>query len=106
MIGSLLPSRVNSMTYQIYACRFLAWHLALLGYGKDWLARCQDNGTGLDIESWYWQPDFPVEQRYKVTMSQVDTHPDMTLRFKTPITNKIQLNMKMTSNVGGRQNPI
>ena len=33
------------MTYKINTCRFLARYSALLGYGKDWLAQCQDNVT-------------------------------------------------------------
>ena len=30
---------------KIDTCRFLDRHSALLGYGKDWVAQCQDNVT-------------------------------------------------------------
>ena len=35
---------------------------------KDWLAYCQDNVTEWDSRSWYWQPDFPMEQHCKLAM--------------------------------------
>ena len=35
------PSQTNDL--KMYVCRFLDW--ALLGYGKDWLAQCQDDVT-------------------------------------------------------------
>ena len=49
MVGSSNPSRVKLMTYEIDTCRYLAWHLALIGYDKDWLAQNQDNVTEWDI---------------------------------------------------------
>ena len=61
--------RVKPVTYKIDICRFLTWCLALLRYGKDWLAQCQDNMTEWDITSWCWWPSFPVEQHYKVVSS-------------------------------------
>ena len=57
----------------------------LLGYGKDWLAQCQDNVTEWDIRSWCWRSGLLVlvgqhyESHYECALSQVDTHPDMTL---------------------------
>ena len=56
-IGSLVPGQVKSMTYRIDTCRFLAWRFAVIRWGKDWLAQCQDNVTEWDIE--LLQPDFP-----------------------------------------------
>ena len=50
-IGSSIPGRVKPMTYQIKTCRFIAWRLTLIEYGKDWLVRSQDNVTERDIES-------------------------------------------------------
>ena len=35
--------------FKMYTCHFKVWRLALLGYGKDWLARCQDNVTKWDV---------------------------------------------------------
>ena len=32
----------------MYACHLLAGYSELLGYGKDWLAQCQDNVTECD----------------------------------------------------------
>ena len=29
------------MTYKIDTCRFLAWDLAFIELGKDWLGQCQ-----------------------------------------------------------------
>ena len=55
-IRSLVPGWVKLMTYQIDTCRFLAWWSALIGYGKDWLAQCQDNVIEWDIRSWCWLP--------------------------------------------------
>ena len=34
----------------------VAWHSALLGYGKDCLVQCQDNVTKWDSRLWYWRP--------------------------------------------------
>ena len=48
-IGSSVASRVKSMTYKINTFHFLAWCLALIGYGKDWLVQCQDNMAEWDI---------------------------------------------------------
>ena len=55
--------------FKMYACRFLARPLALLGYGKEWLAQFEDNVTEWDIGSLYWCPGHPVGQHYKVAMS-------------------------------------
>ena len=55
----LNSGRLKPMTWKIYSCHFLARHLALLGYSKDWLVQCQDNGAG----------GLPVGQHYKATMS-------------------------------------
>ena len=63
------PAWVKAMTYQIDTCRFPARCSALLGYGKDWLAQCQDNVTDWGITSWCWRPGFPVGQHYKVATS-------------------------------------
>ena len=68
-IESSIPGQVKPMMYKIDTRYFLAWCSALLGYGKDWLAQCQDNVVEWDIRSLCWQPDFPVEQRYKANMS-------------------------------------
>ena len=43
------PNQTNA--FKIDTCHFLASHLALLGYGKDWLAQCQDNVAEWDIKS-------------------------------------------------------
>ena len=50
--GSLVPGRVKPLTYKIDTCRFLARNSALIGYGNDWLAQCQDTLTKWDIMSW------------------------------------------------------
>ena len=74
--GFLQPGRVKQMTYKIDTCRYLAslvlnltWCLALLGYGKDWLAQYHDNVTEWEIASWCWQPGVTVGQHYEVIMS-------------------------------------
>ena len=41
----------QTMAYQIGTCRFLAWHSALIGKGKNWLTLCQDSVTEWDIKS-------------------------------------------------------
>ena len=46
--------------FQIDTCHFLAWRSALLGWGKDWLAECQDTVTEWDIRSWCQWPGVPV----------------------------------------------
>ena len=38
-------SQTNDDNFKIATCRSLARRSALLGYGKDWLAWCQDNVT-------------------------------------------------------------
>ena len=43
--GLWTHGQVKPMTYKIDSCHFVARHLALLGYGKDWLAQCQNNVT-------------------------------------------------------------
>ena len=81
-IVSSSSGRVKPMTYNIDTCCFLAKCSALLGQGQDWLAQCQDTVTEWGIGSWCWRPGFPVEQHYKVAMSdksQVRTCPDITL---------------------------
>ena len=60
-------SQTNDL--KIDTCRALAWHSALLRYGKVWFAQCQDNMTEWYSRSWCWQPGVPVKQHYKVTMS-------------------------------------
>ena len=38
------PNRQSNPTdFKIDTCRFLARHSPLLGWGKGWLAQCQDN---------------------------------------------------------------
>ena len=68
-VGSSNPSRVKLMTYKIYTCHHLAWHVALIRQGKDWLEQCRDNVIVWDIGSWYWWFGVPVGHHYKVTMS-------------------------------------
>ena len=41
--------RVKLITFKIDTCCFLARHSALIGYGKDFLAQCQNNVTEWDI---------------------------------------------------------
>ena len=65
---SSVPSRVKPMTSKIQTCHFLTLS-ALVGSLRDWLPVWWGNVTGWDIISWYWWPDFPMEQRYKVAMS-------------------------------------
>ena len=67
-IGSSIPDRVRPMPYQIDICYFLAWCLALIGYGKNWLVWCNNNVTEWDIGLWCQQPDIPMVQHYKVTI--------------------------------------
>ena len=50
-MGSTLCSGQMNV-FKIDASHFLAWHLALLGQGKDWLAQCQDNVIEWDIMAW------------------------------------------------------
>ena len=45
-VSNLNRGRVKPTTYKIDTCRYVAWHSALLGGGKDWLAHYQDNVTG------------------------------------------------------------
>ena len=79
-VGSLNPSRVKPMTYQIETCHYRAWCFALIGFDKDWFAQYQDNVTASGACQWF---SFPVGQHYKgyheCTLSQVSIHPDMTL---------------------------
>ena len=56
--------QVKPMTYKIDTCHFLAMCLALLGYGKDWLAQYQDNDTEWDTRSMSQWHCFPVGQYY------------------------------------------
>ena len=39
-VGSSVPGRGKQMIDKTDTCHFLAWRLALLGYGKDCLAQC------------------------------------------------------------------
>ena len=75
--------RINDL--DIRTCRFIAKFSALLGQGKEWLAKCQDNVTGWDIGSWCQWPDLRVGWHYKshheYSLSQGSTHPDMTIDF-------------------------
>ena len=41
----MVSGRVKQLTYTIDICFSLAWRLALLRSGKNWLAQCQDNVT-------------------------------------------------------------
>ena len=53
----MVTSRSSQSNYlKIATCCFLAWHLASLGYGKDWLA--QINVSEWDIRSCCWSCDF------------------------------------------------
>ena len=60
---------------KIDTCHSIAWHSALLGSGKDWLAQCQNNLTECDSRSSHWQPGVPVRQHYKITMSAYKSLP-------------------------------
>ena len=42
---SLNTSPAKPTTLKIDTCRYLAWHSAFQGLGKDWLAHYQDNVT-------------------------------------------------------------
>ena len=44
------PSQTS--TYKFDICCYLSGHLALIGYGKDWIAQCPDNVIVQDIGSW------------------------------------------------------
>ena len=46
-----------------------SWHMALLGYGKDRLAQCQDSMTEWDIRSWCRWPGLPVRQHFNMAVS-------------------------------------
>ena len=46
-----------------YTLRSLVVGINRIGKGR------QDNVTEWDIRSWFWQPDFPMGQHYKVAMS-------------------------------------
>ena len=45
-----VEGRVKPVNYKIDTWPHLAWRPALLGYGKDWLARYQGNMTEWDIK--------------------------------------------------------
>ena len=65
----MLIDLFNANDFKTDTSSFLARRSALLGYGMDWLAQCQDNVTAWDIRSWHWQPGFQVGQCYKVVIS-------------------------------------
>ena len=68
-MGSNRPSRQTN-DFKIDSCHFLAYHSALLGWDKDWLAQCQDNVTEWDITlSGHGGAGVPVRQHYEVAMS-------------------------------------
>ena len=46
--------------FKIDTCRFLARPSALLGYGKNWLAQCQDNVT-VGYQAMVLAASFPSE---------------------------------------------
>ena len=62
MVASLKPDRVKPMSCKADTCRNLAWCLALLRYGEDWLVQCQVNVTEWEIGSWCWWSPLLVEQ--------------------------------------------
>ena len=68
--GSSVPGRVKPMAYILDICCFLAWRLALIGYGKNRLAKCQDNVTGISTHG---------IRSHECALTQVGTHPDMML---------------------------
>ena len=41
------PWSSQNSDFKIDTCRFIAWRLALLGLGNDWLAQCQDIESGI-----------------------------------------------------------
>ena len=43
--GNSIPTLMKPLIDQIDTCCYLAWHSALLGEGKNWLAHFQDNVT-------------------------------------------------------------
>ena len=53
-IESSVPGQGKPITYELDTCLFLAWHSALIGCGKHWLAQYQNTGA------WLWWSDFPV----------------------------------------------
>ena len=55
------------MTYKIDTCHYLAWRLALIGWGMDWLGQDQDNVTEWEIGSWCKHPRLQWGQHHKVT---------------------------------------
>ena len=54
---------------QLDICHYLAWHSALIGYDKNWLAQYLDNVTGLDIGSWCPRFSLLVGQHYEGIMN-------------------------------------
>ena len=74
-IGSLVPVGIKPMTYTIYTCRFLAWCMAFIGHGNDWLVQCQDNVTEWAIEPWW------MDIKRKQTRSSVYFRIDRTVKI-------------------------
>ena len=66
-IGSSVPGRVKSMTYKIDTCCFLAWRFAIIGYGKEWLAECQDNVTVVGGLISQWSSTIKSQQMHTAT---------------------------------------
>ena len=67
-VRSSIHDRVKPITYKIDTCCYLVWWSTLLGLQKNWLA--QDNVSKCDIRLWWWRPDPPVGQHYKITTSE------------------------------------
>ena len=78
-------SQTNAFNIDNY--RFLAWHSALLGWGKDWLVQDRDNVIERDNSLWCWQPGVQVRQHYNVAMS-VHCHKSVTLDAARTYNNK------------------
>ena len=53
------------MTYKIDTYPYLAWHMELLEYGKDWLTQDLDTVTEWAVRSWKQWPGLTVEPQYK-----------------------------------------
>ena len=60
-------------------CCFLARHLPLLVYDKDWLAQCQDNATEWNDAGSLVSQRGSTINHHEGTLSQVGIRPDMTL---------------------------
>ena len=58
------PWSRQSNDFKTDTCDSLAWHSALLGYGKVWFAQGQDIVTECVSRSWCQQPGVPARQHY------------------------------------------